>query len=86
MQYIIAYDISDNKKRNKVARILEKTGVRLQKSVFAVKCENYKLRRLLFQLEKFITSDDSIIVFKLCKGCEAKSIYIGKPVRKYYIF
>jgi CRISPR-associated protein Cas2 len=34
MYVIISYDITDNKLRNKIAKLLEKYGFRVQKSVF----------------------------------------------------
>ena len=86
MIYLISYDIGNDRIRNKIARILESVGIRLQKSVFSVKCEPYKLKKLLNEIERLIKEDDSVIVFKLCKGCEANSIYIGKSVEVMYIF
>ena len=86
MIYIVAYDIVDDKIRNKISRILGKVGIRLQKSVFSIKCESYKFKKLLMQIERLVKENDSIIVFKLCRGCERNSIYVGEHIKMIYVF
>lgn len=64
--YIISYDVSDNKKRNKVAKILEEYGERMQYSVFVCYLERKILFKLLERVTKFIDkSTDSIIAITI---------------------
>lgn len=67
--YVISYDISENKIRNKVAKILEGYGKRIQYSVFECDIDENLYVKLYKQLlEQTIDSKtDSIIIYKLCK-------------------
>jgi len=49
--YLIAYDISDDKIRNKIAKYLEKKGLRIQKSLFALEVNKNKIKHILRDLE-----------------------------------
>lgn len=48
--HLIAYDISDNRRRAAVASTLLANGVRVQKSVFEVTADQKSLERLLARL------------------------------------
>ena len=72
--YIIAYDISGNKRRRKVAKILEMYGVRMNKSVF----ECFVLPDIFKKLEESISNiidckKDSVLYYPVCKSCIEKS-------------
>ena len=61
--YIVSYDIKNNKKRNKVAKILEDYGERILYSVFMRDVSSTLLFQMLERVEKVIEkSEDSIIV------------------------
>ncbi|MDN5338425.1 MAG: CRISPR-associated protein Cas2 [Thermotogaceae bacterium] len=64
--YIISYDISDTKKRNKVAKVLEEYGERIQYSVFICYLERKILFKLLERVTKLIDkTTDSIIAMAI---------------------
>ena len=48
--YVIAYDISDNKERNSVDKVLQGYGFRVQKSVYECHLTRGQKKRLLAQL------------------------------------
>lgn len=77
--YVISYDISENRIRNKVAKILEGYGKRIQYSVFECDIDENLYVKLYKQLlEQTIDSKtDSIIIYKLCKKCANERITIG---------
>lgn len=50
MTWVVAYDISQNSRRAKIARLLVAKGVRLQKSVFLVQATRREVRRMLNEL------------------------------------
>ena len=80
MNYIIAYDIENDKIRNKVSKILEGYGVRLQKSVFECKLSKTALKKLEKELETLIDrKKDSVIFFKNCQKCVRQRIMLGVP-------
>ncbi|MCR5608718.1 MAG: CRISPR-associated endonuclease Cas2, partial [Lachnospiraceae bacterium] len=72
--YIVSYDISDNKVRNKIAKELKNYGVRVQYSVF--ECDiNEKLYLELYKKMLNLVSDkdnESIRIYNVCENCKGK--------------
>lgn len=62
-RYLIAYDVSDDVRRTKVAKKLESYGDRVQYSVFIVDTRPAKLVRLRAQLADLIDEDTDSILF-----------------------
>ena len=78
MHYTVAYDITDDKRRNRVAKILKDFGTRIQYSVFECDTDRRALLRLQSQLEKVIDfGEDTIIFYHLCATCEKQIDRIG---------
>lgn len=74
---IILYDISNDKKRSRLIKILNSFGFRIQKSVFECLLSRNKYKKLIIKLDKFIKQekneeDDSIIVYRLNKNVITK--------------
>ena len=62
-RYLIAYDVCDDRRRSRVATILQSYGCRLQYSLFQVDISPARLERLAAQLEKEISSkEDSVLI------------------------
>ena len=74
MFYVMAFDISDDKKRYRCVKALKGYGVRVHKSVF--ECPNLTERRLLklkAALEKIIDqTTDTVRYYRICKDCLGK--------------
>lgn len=62
-RYLIAYDVSDDVRRTKVAKKLESYGDRVQYSVFIVDTRPAKLLRLRTQLINLIDQATDSILF-----------------------
>jgi len=78
MHYTVAYDITDDKRRNRVAKILQDFGIRIQYSVFECNTDRRALLRLQNRLEKAIDlGKDTIIFYHLCATCEKQIDRIG---------
>ncbi len=77
MQTLITYDISNTKKRNKVAALLEGYGFRVNYSVFELDIKPYKLNELLEELKEFMDSGDSIRVYAFSADTVAKSFELN---------
>lgn len=76
--YIISYDISDDKRRNKIAKELEGYGERKQYSVFECDISASDHAKLWKQLGKLVDhNSDSILSYLLCKSCVNKSKQLG---------
>jgi len=73
MFVLISYDIPDNKRRTKIAKILEDYGERVQYSVFECQISAKHLQRLGKELEEVMNKEeDSIRLYRLCQECVAK--------------
>ena len=78
MHYTVAYDITDDKRRNKVAKILKDFGTRIQYSVFECNIDRRAQLRLQSRLEKVIDlEEDTITFYHLCGACEKQINRIG---------
>ena len=75
---VISYDISDDRKRSKVANILKDYGKRVQYSVFECRLDEKTLNKLLGKLKPFAKGNDSIRVYQICEACLKKVILMGR--------
>lgn len=75
--YLIVYDIVDPKRLQKVAKILENFGERVQKSVFEAFLDQEQLRALTSSLARVGHDDDGIKIFSLCETCRGKRRGVG---------
>jgi CRISPR-associated protein Cas2 len=75
--HVIAYDISDNHRRARVAAVLQAYGDRIQRSVFVCTLEPALLAEVLARLDTIINPEtDSVYVFRQCAACwEAAGIH-----------
>ncbi len=74
---LVIYDVVNDKKRNKLAKLLKGYGFRIQKSAFEAKISASKYRKLIKELEVFWHTGDCIRVYKLVG--DGQVITIGKP-------
>ncbi|MFZ5592042.1 MAG: CRISPR-associated endonuclease Cas2 [Bacillota bacterium] len=89
MFVVVAYDVQDDKRRNKVHKVLKNYGQWMQFSVFECqKLSKEQFLRLRHQLEKHIKpAEDSIRYYILCEGCAGKVIRIGgEELRREDVF
>lgn len=89
--YLIAYDITDTKKRTKVAELLEGYGERVNFSVFECLLTKSVLEKVIEEIEQLIhLKHDSVKIYFVCKECYSKSITLGKkpnhPPKATHIF
>lgn len=62
---LIIYDIVDNKTRTKLSKMLLGYGFRIQKSAFEAILPKKKYKELLERLPTYVSSVDSIRVYKI---------------------
>lgn len=86
MTCIVSYDIEDNRTRNRLAKYLLTMGVRLQKSVFAIKVERHAFARMTKKLEKLAEKKGKVAVFRLCAGCQKNAIQMDDGTPLFYVF
>ncbi len=63
MLYVIVYDVPHNKRRTKIATLLEGYGKRVQYSVFECYLESRKLTELKKRLKPYFKEDEDSIRF-----------------------
>lgn len=81
MLYVIAYDIVSDKRRNKVAQLLEEYGLRVNFSVFECMFTDRQLSIVQQRIGELIdTKEDTVIYYPCCMNCFTKIIY--QPCRR----
>ena len=78
MLYVVSYDISDNKRRQKIAKILLNFGDRVQYSVFEAILPGQLLEKMVSSLTRVICDEeDSIRIYQPCKECKKAIKILG---------
>lgn len=76
--YVVAYDISNNKRRTKVHKTLSGFGQWTQYSLFECHLNDKQYLKLRHKLDQLLqTREDSVRFYQLCAGCVAKVETIG---------
>lgn len=71
--YVLAYDIHDDKRRAKIAKLMESMGARVQGSVFEAYLTPKELETLTRKALRLLRKDqDSVRVYYLCRACLEK--------------
>ncbi len=82
MLRVIAYDIADDKRRYRLAKILKSYGYRVQESVFECNLNDKNLEALTKEMDKVLKSDDMVSIYQVCAQCLKKSTRWGKELEK----
>lgn len=78
---IVAYDIADPRRLNRVAKIIKDYGVRVQKSIFEVKVDEKRFKEMKKRVEETIEKEeDGVKYFPLCEKCAGTVEVIGQGV------
>ena len=75
--FVFAYDVSDDGKRVAIARRLEANGVRVQGSVFEIRCPQARARELAESLRRHLDRGDSLRVYCVPDRALSACIAIG---------
>jgi CRISPR-associated protein Cas2 len=80
MRYVVAYDISNNKRRKKLADLLDGYGMRVNLSVYEIELNQTRYKKLLQEIEtqKLCNKKyDSVRFYHICENCLAKSFELS---------
>lgn len=66
---LVCYDVRDDRRLRRVAKILEGYGERLQYSVFRCRLSTRERERLRWELSKVMEKEDDLLVVPLCQSC-----------------
>ena len=77
--HVIAYDISDDNVRQRVANRLLSAGYRLQRSVFQIDGTRETVDGVLAIVNALINDDhDTVHVFRICETCDVHRVAYGQ--------
>ena len=90
MLIIVCYDVTDDRRRLRLYRLLEGYGRPIQRSVFECDLGWPDYRRLRHRVERLVDLDeDRVRFYLLCKGCtDRREVLGGPPVERdpdYYL-
>ena len=66
---LVCYDIRDDRRLRRVAKLLEGHGTRVQYSVFRVRLTTKEEERLRWRLTQETEVEDSWLIIPLCEAC-----------------
>lgn len=69
MRLAITYDISDNRKRTRVFKILESYGAWKQYSVFELEISDIQRLQMEDEIKAEIGAEDKVRIYELCERC-----------------
>ncbi|MCW5943636.1 MAG: CRISPR-associated endonuclease Cas2 [Fimbriimonadaceae bacterium] len=76
--FVFAYDIPDDRRRTKVANVLEGYGTRVNDSVFECVLDPRRYRALRARLQRhLVPSDDALRIYPLCDACVRRVETVG---------
>jgi CRISPR-associated protein Cas2 len=74
-RYIVCYDISNDRERYRVDKLLRGFGFRVQKSVWEVRLTRASRTQLIQQIEKIALATGGVAIYRVYAG--TKDIKIG---------
>lgn len=76
---VVSYDIANDRRRQKVVKIMEGYGVRKQYSVFECRLTVRNFQRLRDKLAEVIDrKEDSVLFYPLCQSCRRQRDGLGR--------
>ena len=81
MHVVVAYDVVEDRRRNRLAKLLTRYLIRVQKSVFEgdIRYESY--REMMIKIHDEIDHlTDSVRVYHLCERCKKVTDIVGVAI------
>lgn len=76
---IIAYDVTNDKRRNRLFKLLSSYGARYQYSIFEVHLSPTKLLELEFEMRRLLNlHEDKACIIMLCQRCIERRKFLGE--------
>ena len=74
--YVVAYDVADTKRRDKVVKLLEGLGLRVNYSVFECMLTKAQYNNMCERLCQLVnTHEDQINIYPICTECFSRIVY-----------
>jgi CRISPR-associated protein Cas2 len=79
MLTVIAYDIADDRRRQRVSSFLEDHGERVNFSVFECDLDRREFVQVQTQLRRLINRrEDRVVFYRLCEECRGRRTTLGQ--------
>jgi CRISPR-associated protein Cas2 len=79
MLYLVAYDVADDRRRERIAKILAGYGMRIQYSAFVLDLTDSDLSALRTRLERIVDrEEDRVHLLHTCRDCRRASYVLGR--------
>jgi CRISPR-associated protein Cas2 len=76
MFFVIAYDVLNDRRRQRLAKELVNWATRVQGSVFEAELDEARAAQLLERLRRIVSTEDDLRVYRLCKSCLDHSVVV----------
>ncbi len=77
--FLLAYDITSDRRRAKIAKLMESLGERVQGSVFEAWLTAVELEKLVKKAQKLLNEkEDSLRVYVICATCRPRLKVYGQ--------
>lgn len=81
---VVAYDISNDRRRAKAVKILERVGVRVNFSVFECMLTERQYESLRDELLQVISlKEDTVVYYPICLNCYSRIVYQPHKMENY---
>lgn len=81
---VVAYDVSDDRRRSHVVKILQKVGVRVNFSVFECMITDAQYEKLQKKILSSINiKEDKVVYYPICVKCFTQIVYQPDILKKY---
>ncbi len=81
MRYVIAYDVVDDGRRDRVFKCLEGAGRRIQKSVFECDLTPQELARVRNRIKDLVdVKEDRCHFYPICAACYPARTVLGEEI------
>jgi CRISPR-associated protein Cas2 len=78
MIFLYAYDVADQRRRNRISKKLEQFGIRMQKSLFQCDVTPDMAQNIKASLLRFINQkEDSLLLYSVCERDSQKAEGFG---------
>ena len=75
--YVVTYDIADDRRRDKVVKLMESIGTQMNYSVFECMLTEVQYRNMVARLTKLVLRGaDWVNIYPICSECYARIQYI----------
>ena len=82
---VIAYDIADARRRNRIIKVIEPFGRRVNYSVFECMFTDAQFEKIRTRIERIVVKgEDCVAIYPICLNCYARTLYL--PIRRDEIF